>query len=216
MEELKIEGNNALTESIYQTSFNGDALKITFGAMSINPEKIKEHTINGGMTKEMMMEMKPASEVYHVAYPNEKSKHLFDQPIDAEDNKIPVYDLGIKEEKKGCCCGMNIEKDEIRRVTSRKIVAHGAIWLYAAIALGMDKKGTTTPIMVSQAVGSFGGDKTNESQMIGYVDEKLHNMCALIVRRAKLYEMNLASISIGYKYIFVEPEEIGKAKVKEG
>ena len=42
------------------------------------------------------------------------------------------------------------------------------------------------------------------------------NAYALLVRRARLEKLHLASIRAGYKYLFVEPGRIGKAKVKEG
>ena len=44
----------------------------------------------------------------------------------------------------------------------------------------------------------------------------LYEMTALLVRRARLEKLHLASIRAGYKYLFVEPGRIGKAKVKEG
>ncbi len=47
-------------------------------------------------------------------------------------------------------------------------------------------------------------------------DVRIHEMTALLVRRARLEKLHLASIRAGYKYLFVEPGRIGKAKVKEG
>lgn len=52
--------------------------------------------------------------------------------------------------------------------------------------------------------------------MIGYTNGRIHEMTALLVRRARLEKLHLASIRAGYKYLFVEPGRIGKAKVKEG
>ena len=49
-----------------------------------------------------------------------------------------------------------------------------------------------------------------------YVDGRIHEMTALLVRRARLEALNLTAIRVGYKYLFVEPGQIGKAKVKEG
>ena len=45
---------------------------------------------------------------------------------------------------------------------------------------------------------------------------RIHEMTALLVRRARLEALNLTAIRVGYKYLFVEPGQIGKAKVKEG
>ena len=44
----------------------------------------------------------------------------------------------------------------------------------------------------------------------------LKGQSAALSRRAPLEKLHLASIRAGYKYLFVEPGRIGKAKVKEG
>ena len=64
--------------------------------------------------------------------------------------------------------------------------------------------------------GTYGSEDTTENEMIGYANGRIHEMTALLVRRARLEKLHLASIRAGYKYLFVEPGKIGKAKVKEG
>ena len=63
---------------------------------------------------------------------------------------------------------------------------------------------------------TYGSEDTTENEMIGYANGRIHEMTALLVRRARLEKLHLASIRAGYKYLFVEPGRIGKAKVKEG
>mgnify|MGYP000043157094 FL=1 len=92
------------------------------------------------------------------------------------------------------------------------MVLCGFMW---TIAIGMDKAGTESPFMIVQGAGTYGSENTTESEMIGYVDGRIHEMTALLVRRAHLKTLHLASIRVGYKYLFVEPGRIGKAKVKE-
>ena len=94
--------------------------------------------------------------------------------------------------------------------------AHGPMWIYVAIAVGMDKAGTESPFMIVQGAGTYGSEDTTENEMIGYANGRIHEMTALLVRRARLEKLHLASIRAGYKYLFVEPGRIGKAKVKEG
>ncbi len=202
MKEFKLTSNSALTETVYETNFNGNYLDVKLAT--------------GALEAAVQDEINPNIDIYHVVYPKADDTVLFEQPVDAADNKVPVYGLGIADETQGCCCKHKIEDGEIRRFTSRKVMAHGPIWVYAAIAIGMDKEGSESPIMVSQGIGSYGSDNTTESEMIGYVDGKIHDMCALIVRRARLEELPLASIRVGYKYLFIEPENVGLAKVKEG
>ena len=93
---------------------------------------------------------------------------------------------------------------------------HGPMWIYVAIAVGMDKAGTESPFMIVQGAGTYGSEDTTENEMIGYANGRIHEMTALLVRRARLEKLHLASIRAGYKYLFVEPGRIGKAKVKEG
>ena len=90
------------------------------------------------------------------------------------------------------------------------------MWIYVAIAVGMDQAGTESPFMIVQGAGTYGSEDTTEDEMIGYANGRIHEMTALLVRRAHLEKLHLASIRAGYQYLFVEPGRIGKAKVKEG
>ena len=132
------------------------------------------------------------------------------------DDKVTVYDLGKKIKSIEGCCHKTLTKGESRTATARKVVAHGPMWIYVAIAVGMDKAGTESPFMIVQGAGTYGSEDTTENEMIGYANGRIHEMTALLVRRARLEKLHLASIRAGYKYLFVEPGKIGKAKVKEG
>ncbi len=201
MKELELTSNSALTETVYETNFNGADLEIKLAAGSGNAENQCEMDID--------------INVYHVSYPSVTEEILFSQPIDGEGNKVPVYSMGKAEDKKGCI-HKTVKEGEITRETARVITAYGPTWIYAAVVIGMDSEGSESPFLISQGIGSYGGDNSNENDMIGYVDGKVHNMCALIVRRAKLEGLHLSSIRVGYKYIFVEPSTVGKALVSEG
>lgn len=201
MKELELTSNSALTETVYETNFNGADLEIKLAAGSCDAEN--------------QCKIECDIDVYHVSYPSVGEEILFSQPTDGQGSKVPVYSIGKAEEKKGCI-HKSVEPGEICCETARVITAYGPTWIYAAIAIGMDREGAESPFLISQGIGSFGGENSNENDMIGYVDGKVHNMCALIVRRAKLEGLNLSSIRVGYKYIFVEPNSVGKALVNEG
>lgn len=202
MKELELTSNAALTDAVYETALNGSFLEVKLVAGSVGDDKPRG--------------MQPEYECYHISYPDKKDTILFEQPLDAADDKVTVYDLGKKIKSIEGCCHKTLTKGESRTATARKVVAHGPMWIYVAIAIGMDKAGTESPFMIVQGAGTYGSENTTESEMIGYVDGRIHEMTALLVRRAHLKTLHLASIRVGYKYLFVEPGRIGKAKVKEG
>ena len=51
--------------------------------------------------------------------------------------------------------------------------------------------------------------------MIGYANGRIHEMTALLVRRARLEKLHLASIRAGYKYLFVEGRELLRRSIDE-
>ena len=59
------------------------------------------------------------------------------------------------------------------------------MWIYVAIAVGMDKAGTESPFMIVQGAGTYGSEDTTENEMIGYANGRIHEMTALLVRRAR-------------------------------
>ena len=159
MKELELTSNAALTDAVYETALNGSFLEVKLVAGSVGDDEPRG--------------MQPEYECYHISYPDKKDTILFEQPLDAADDKVTVYDLGKKIKSIEGCCHKTLTKGESRTATARKVVAHGPMWIYVA-------------------------------------------MTALLVRRARLEKLHLASIRAGYKYLFVEPGRIGKAKVKEG
>ena len=157
MKELELTSNAALTDAVYETALNGSFLEVKLVAGSVGDDEPRG--------------MQPEYECYHISYPDKKDTILFEQPLDAADDKVTVYDLGKK---------------------------------------------IKSPFMIVQGAGTYGSEDTTENEMIGYANGRIHEMTALLVRRARLEKLHLASIRAGYKYLFVEPGRIGKAKVKEG
>ena len=188
MKELELTSNAALTDVVYEAALNGSLLNVKLVTGAVGDDEIR------GLI--------PEANHYHVTHPKTSEEILFEQPLDASDNKVPVYGLGALIQSPAGGCHGTLAKGESRTATARKVVAHGPMWIYVAIAVGMDKEGTESPFMVVQR--------------IGYVDGRIHEMTALLVRRARLEALNLTAIRVGYKYLFVEPGQIGKAKVKEG
>ena len=193
----------AINDAVYEMNFNGGypCVRLAVGTVSDKEP--------GGMI--------PEEDYYHFAPPTKDEKILFEQAL-PENGKVSVYRAVKKEEKQhnGCCCHHSLEKGESRIVTGRKVLAHGPVWVWAAIAIGLPVEGSEAPYLVVEAADTYGSENTNESEMIGYLSGKQREMTARVVRRAHLRQLKLGSIRVEYKYIFVEPEQVGKAKVKEG
>lgn len=184
MKELELTSNAALTDAVYETALNGSFLEVKLVAGSVGDDEPRG--------------MQPEYECYHISYPDKKDTILFEQPLDAADDKVTVYDLGKKIKSIEGCCHKTLTKGESRTATARKVVAHGPMWIYVAIAVGMDKAGTESPFMIVQGAGTYGSEDTTENEMIGYANGRIHEMTALLVRRARLEKLHLASIRAGY------------------
>ncbi len=173
--------------------------------------KLAVGTAPAGDKYEMDMEYT----VHSFTFPKENDKKLYDQAI-SDSSNVPVYDAGEPLEEKECGCRRyDIERGESRIITGRKVIAHGPVWVWAAIAVGYGPEGSEYPFLVIEAADTFGEESSDESDMIGFIDGRMHEMTARLVRRAKLYELPLAAMRVAYKYVFIEPKQIGKAKVKE-
>lgn len=190
-----------INDAVYEKNQNGGypVVKLAVG------------TAPAGDKYEMEMEY----DVYSFMFPKGSEKKRYDQPI-SDSAKIPVYEAGEPLDEKECGCRRyNLERGESRIITGRKVIAHGPVWVWAAIAVGYGPEGSEYPFLVIEAADTYGEESSNESEMIGFIDGRLHEMTARLVRRAKLYELPLAAMRVAYKYVFIEPEQIGKAKVKE-
>ena len=128
MKELELTSNAALTDAVYETALNGSFLEVKLVAGSVGDDEPRG--------------MQPEYECYHISYPDKKDTILFEQPLDAADDKVTVYDLGKKIKSIEGCCHKTLTKGESRTATARKVVAHGPMWIYVAIAVGMELNST--------------------------------------------------------------------------
>lgn len=111
MKELELTSNAALTDAVYETALNGSFLEVKLVAGSVGDDEPRG--------------MQPEYECYHISYPGKKDTVLFEQPLDAADDKVAVYDLGEKIQSVEGCCHKTLTKGESRTATARKVVAHG-------------------------------------------------------------------------------------------
>ena len=189
-----------LNDAVYEMNQNGSYPKV----------KLSVNTAN---EKETGCEL-PEEYRYHFTFPGKEEVKIYDQPL-PEGRNVPVYGGGKVIEGEHKCCCSSLEKGESKIITGRKVIAHGPVWVWAAIVVGLPVEGSEDPFIVVEAADTFGEDSSTESDIIGYLKGKQREMTARLVRRAHLRKLKLAAIRTEYKYVFVEPEQIGKAKVKQ-
>lgn len=189
-----------INDAVYEMNRNGSYPKVK---LSVNTVKENE-SVN-----ELPEEFR-----YHFTFPGKDEAKLYDQPL-TEGGNVPVYGAGKPIEGEHKCCCSSLEKGESKIITGRKVIAHGPVWVWAAIAVGFPAEGSEAPFLVVEAAGTFGEDSSTENDTIGYLKEQQHEMTARLVRRAHLRKLELAAIRTEYKYVFVESDQVGKAKVKQ-
>ena len=81
MKELELTSNAALTDAVYETALNGSFLEVKLVAGSVGDDEPRG--------------MQPEYECYHISYPDKKDTILFEQPLDAADDKVTVYENQI-------------------------------------------------------------------------------------------------------------------------
>ncbi|MCQ4900589.1 hypothetical protein NE655_14895 [Phocaeicola vulgatus] len=74
MKELELTSNAALTDAVYETALNGSFLEVKLVAGSVGDDEPRG--------------MQPEYECYHISYPDKKDTILFEQPLDAADDKV--------------------------------------------------------------------------------------------------------------------------------
>ena len=117
MKELELTSNAALTDVVYEAALNGSLLNVKLVTGAVGDDEIR------GLI--------PEANHYHVTHPKTSEEILFEQPLDASDNKVPVYGLGALIQSPAGGCHGTLAKGESRTATARKVVAHGPMWIYA-------------------------------------------------------------------------------------
>lgn len=192
--------NAVINDTVYEMNQNGSYPKVKLSVCTANEKEVRCE--------------EPEEYRYHFTFPGKDEIKLYDQPL-PEGGNAPVYGAGKPAEGEHKCCCSSLEKGESKIITGRKVVAHGPVWIWAAIAVGFPEEGSEDPFIVVAAADTFGSDSSTESDMIGFIKGKQREMTARLVRRAHLRKLKLAAIRTEYKYVFVEPEQVGKAKVKQ-
>lgn len=87
MKELELTSNAALTDAVYETALNGSFLEVKLVAGSVGDDEPRG--------------IQPEYECYHISYPDKKDTILFEQPLDAADDKYnPQIQISAESETK--------------------------------------------------------------------------------------------------------------------
>ena len=108
MKELELTSNAALTDVVYEAALNGSLLNVKLVTGAVGDDEIR------GLI--------PEANHYHVTHPKTSEEILFEQPLDASDNKVPVYGLGALIQSPAGGCHGTLAKGESRTATARKVV----------------------------------------------------------------------------------------------
>lgn len=203
--------NAAINDAVYEMNLNGSYPIVKLAVATVDIKEHEEMTKHGHGCGCRPF---PEAKKFHFTHPGKDEKVIYKQPLPTGGD-IPVYNGGIAmDEDTGR--SFSFEKGESKICTSKKIVARGPVWVWAAIAIGLPSEGSSNPYLVVEAADSYGSDSTMEGEIIGAMDGKRREMTARLVRRAHLLQLPIAAIRTEYRYVFVEPGQVGRAKVKEG
>lgn len=202
----------AITDAVYEMNLNGSYPIVKLLAVTVD---IKEHEAMHAESHGHCCKSSPNIKRYGITRPQTGEKALYNQPLPAG-GEIPVYNGGKPLEEDESMCRGEMEKGASRITTSKGVMARGPQWIWAAVAVGIPPEGSSFPHLVVEGAGIYGSFNTTEGEMIGMMDGRQREMTARLVRRAHLLQLPVVAIRIQYAYTFVEQDQYGKAKVKEG
>lgn len=202
----------AITDAVYEMNLNGSYPVVKLLAVTID---IKEHEEMHEESHGHGCKCYPEAKRFAITRPDKAEKTLYSQPLPAG-GEIPVYNAGKPLEMDEKKCHGELEKGASRITTSKGVMARGPQWIWSAVAVGIPPEGSSFPYLIVEGAGIYGSFGTTEGEMIGMMDGRQREMTARLVRRAHLLQLPVTAIRTEYRYTFVEQDQYGKAKVKEG
>ena len=93
------------------------------------------------------------------------------------------------------------------------VSARGPLWVWACIGVAVPKNRDVAACLFVEDADTYGNDSTTESEMIGYLEGTLRKVTNSIALYGKDQEVEYECIYAGYKYVFVESDQVGCALV---
>lgn len=93
------------------------------------------------------------------------------------------------------------------------VSARGPLWVWACIGIAIPRNRDKAACMFVEDANTYGDDSTTESEMIGYLEGTLRKVTNSIALCGLDQEVEYECIYAGYKYVFVEPGQVGCALV---
>lgn len=97
--------------------------------------------------------------------------------------------------------------------TGQDVSARGPLWVWACIGIAIPRNRSEAACLFVEDANTFGNDSTTESEMIGYLEGTLRKVTNSIAICGQDQEVDYECIYAGYKYVFVEPDQVGCALV---
>ena len=85
--------------------------------------------------------------------------------------------------------------------------------VWACIGVAVPKNRDVAACLFVEDADTYGNDSTTESEMIGYLEGTLRKVTNSIALYGKDQEVEYECIYAGYKYVFVESDQVGCALV---
>ncbi|MBC8593918.1 histidine decarboxylase [Oscillospiraceae bacterium N12] len=91
------------------------------------------------------------------------------------------------------------------------VMAHGPQWVWGCVGVAVPKNRDQAACLFVEDANVYGDDSTTESEMIGYLEGTLRRVTESIALCAEDQGIEYECIYAGYKYVFVEPDQVGCA-----
>lgn len=91
------------------------------------------------------------------------------------------------------------------------VSARGPLWVWACIGVAIPKNRDHAACLFVEDANVYGNDSTTESEVIGYLEGTLRKVTHTIAICGEDQGIEYDRIYAGYKYVFVEPNQVGCA-----
>lgn len=94
---------------------------------------------------------------------------------------------------------------------NKDVTARGPVWVWSAIGIAILKNRSDGSCLFIEDANTYGDDSTTEAEIIGFLEGSLRKVTNSIVLCGQDQSVEYDRIYVGYKYTFVEPNQVGCA-----
>lgn len=94
---------------------------------------------------------------------------------------------------------------------NKDVIAYGPLWVWSSLCIAIPANRNEGSVFYLEDANTYGDDSTTEGEMIGFLEGIQRKLTNSAVLCAQDQGITYERIYVGYKYTFVEPEQIGCA-----